>query len=237
MKRISKQKRNTINEYIKWYKKSGSKLSTSTASDNVIQTIEEVEKIFPNILKNNSLSIRKKAAELILNRNKYNIDAKLYIKVLLFLISYSEFQDFLNPKEHQTKSKISKEVQSDALATAYYFSRVNDNAVINLEYTSHTEALKKMAAIIGVKYSTLKNMRDEFDPYFNNGRAGWYQRDLSESRKEIFDYFSSFSDDELTNYIRNIVNKYTSVQTKPSTHRRIQISDISMKEIKVSKQK
>lgn len=48
-------------------------------------------------------------------------------------------------------------------------------------------------------------MRDEFDPYFNNPRVGWYQRGLRASRKEVFELLKDYSDDEVINLARKII--------------------------------
>ena len=65
------------------------------------------------------------------------------------------------------------------LILAYYLSRCNEQAVKALGYKSFVEAFKGLGNLINENPNNIKNMRDEFDPYFENGRQGWYQRPLS----------------------------------------------------------
>lgn len=61
------------------------------------------------------------------------------------------------------------------------------NALKELGYDKFTAAFEELGKKLQQKPSTVKNMRDEFDPYFDNGRKGWYQKPLSGSHKEIFE--------------------------------------------------
>ncbi|MBI4427238.1 MAG: hypothetical protein HY569_02035 [Candidatus Magasanikbacteria bacterium] len=72
-----------------------------------------------------------------------------------------------------------------ALISAYYLSRFDREAVADLGYSSFNEAARSIGKILSVKPKTIQNMRDEFDPYHNNKRAGWYQRTLAGSRKKV----------------------------------------------------
>ena len=83
------------------------------------------------------------------------------------------------------------------LIVAYYLSRCNMNAVLSLGYKSFREAFQGIGDILNENPNNIKNMRDEFDPYFDNGRRGWYQRELRASRKEIFDEFANYSNQDL----------------------------------------
>lgn len=96
----------------------------------------------------------------------------------------------------------------DSLTIAYYLSRDNMKAVNALGYKSFRDAFEEIGIILNQKPTTLKNMRDEFDPFFENGRVGWYQRELSSSRKEVYDKYKNVSDEELLKEVLNIINKY-----------------------------
>jgi hypothetical protein len=92
------------------------------------------------------------------------------------------------------------------LIISYYLSRCDIKAVNALGYKNFTEAFKEIGDIINENPNNLKNMRDEFDPYFDNRRKGWYQRPLRASRQEIYEEFSSYSDVELYLYIKALIN-------------------------------
>lgn len=98
-----------------------------------------------------------------------------------------------------------------SLTIAYYLSRCNMSAVRKLGYSSFREAFNDLSLLLQEKPATIKNKRDEFDPYFDNGRAGWYQRPMSPSRRIIFEKYKDISDDELEEivfkYIRTLKEK------------------------------
>ena len=83
------------------------------------------------------------------------------------------------------------------LIISYCLSRCDKRAVSELGYESFRQAFNEIGIVLGEKASNLKNMRDEFDPYFDNPRVGWYQRALRGSRKEVFDMMINYSDDEV----------------------------------------
>jgi len=91
------------------------------------------------------------------------------------------------------------------LIVSYYLSRCNNEAVKSLGYGSFREAFEKIGEVLNENPNNIKNMRDEFDPYFDNGRRGWYQRGLSGSRQEIFDEFANYSDQELEKKVKEIL--------------------------------
>ncbi len=97
------------------------------------------------------------------------------------------------------------DLKRDGLIVSYYLSRCNYAAVKSLGYKSFTEAFAGIAKIIGENPNNIKNMRDEFDPYFDNGRRGWYQRELRGSRQEIFDEMANLSDEELERKVKKIL--------------------------------
>ncbi len=92
------------------------------------------------------------------------------------------------------------------LLVSYFLSRCDAKAVSALGYSNFTEAFRQLGDLLNENPNNIKNMRDEFDPYFPNSRRGWYQRPLRASRQEIFDEFAQYSDVQLTNYVLGIIN-------------------------------
>lgn len=58
-----------------------------------------------------------------------------------------------------------------------------------LGFSSFMEAFNVLGLSLGGKPSNIKNYRDEFDPYFDNARKGWYQRNLRAYTKELFEKY------------------------------------------------
>lgn len=96
-----------------------------------------------------------------------------------------------------------------SLIVSYYLSRCDMNAVQSLGYKGFTEAFNKIGDILDENPNNLKNMRDEFDPYFENKRRGWYQRPLGKSRQEVFTELASYSDKELEKLVKDILGMTT----------------------------
>jgi hypothetical protein len=89
-----------------------------------------------------------------------------------------------------------------ALIVAYYLSRFDKQGYINLGYKNFDEATKQIGHILDVNPNTVKNMRDEFDPYHENSRIGW-KRELRGSRQKVITAFQNTDD----NTIRDIVEE------------------------------
>ena len=187
---------------------------------------------------NNAEIIRLYASNLVLKRALCNeSDFKKYKATIDLLMYYAEFLEL--PAKQETRSVYQKDKTRDSLIIAYALSRLNTTAVGVLGYKTFSEAFKSLGELLEQKPTTIKNMRDEFDPYFDNGRAGWYQRELSQSRRVIFDEYNKKSDDELVKEILFIISEYKNqneAARNQKPHKTIRITNGSMKEIK-AKQK
>lgn len=184
------------------------------------------------------INIRLMASGLVIKREQCKIaEFGQYSQAILFLVAYAEFLEHRESPVDPAHAAGSDKTK-DSLAVAYYLSRVNMKAVHDLGYRSFSEAFNKLAEILGQKPSTIKNMRDEFDPYFDNGRVGWYQRQLRASRKEIFEKFKDISDEALADVVKTILSSYGNASSKksdPKKHKTIKIKNSGMKEIKAGK--
>lgn len=93
-----------------------------------------------------------------------------------------------------------------ALIVAYYLSKYDRGAVSNLGYSSFTQAFHSLGEILNVKHSTIKQMREQFDPYHENPRVGWYQRPLSRSRRDVMNQYGGMSEGALNAIVKEIIN-------------------------------
>lgn len=91
-----------------------------------------------------------------------------------------------------------------ALIVAYYLSRLDRKGYSALGYKSFSEAIRKIGAILDVKPNTIKNMRDEFDPYHQNSRIGW-QRELRGSRQKVIESFQETDENVLLEIVKEIL--------------------------------
>ena len=65
-----------------------------------------------------------------------------------------------------------KENNYYALIAAYYLSRFDKKGLENLGYGSWKEAFSDIEDKLDVKSTTIKNMRDDYDPLHTNNRVG-----------------------------------------------------------------
>ena len=69
---------------------------------------------------------------------------------------------------------------------------------------------RELEMLTGIKANTIRQWTDSFDPYFDNGRRGFYQRNLETSNKnlwEIYKKYKDFSLSELQNKVSDIYKK------------------------------
>lgn len=119
-----------------------------------------------------------------------------------------------------------KDKKQIGLIMSYYLSRCDIRSIKALGYTGWNDTFKGLGDILNINPHSIKNMRDEFDPYFDNPRVGWYQRELIVSRKEVLETLSGWSDIELEILVKKllksimgevIVSKNTSILKDLST--------------------
>lgn len=93
-----------------------------------------------------------------------------------------------------------------ALIVAYYISKFDETAYKNLGLGSVTGTHSKIGKILGIKGTTIQNMRDEFDPHHDNPRKGWWQRGLFPSRQAVLDKFEGHTELELRELVEQIIS-------------------------------
>ncbi|ABX43278.1 DUF3883 domain-containing protein [Lachnoclostridium phytofermentans] len=91
------------------------------------------------------------------------------------------------------------------LIVAFYLSKYDRDGVKNLGYKSFNQAFNNIGEILGIKPNTIKNMREQFDPLFENSRVGWYQRELSPSRNQVLEIYDNFSELALRDVVLDII--------------------------------
>lgn len=98
-----------------------------------------------------------------------------------------------------------KENHSLALIVAYYLSKFDKIAYLQLGFPTSTATHAEVGRLLGVNPNSVKNMRDEFDPLHDNDRAGWYQRPLRPSRAKVIESFQDLSEEELRDVVLEII--------------------------------
>ncbi len=63
-------------------------------------------------------------------------------------------------------------IRDKSILVGLYLSKFDDEAIENLGFKGVTEAFNTLGYSIGSKPASIKNYRDEFDPFFPNPRKG-----------------------------------------------------------------
>ncbi len=92
-----------------------------------------------------------------------------------------------------------------ALVAGFYLSKFDTAGLERLGYATFKAAYYDIGKRLGVKPQSVKNKRDDFDPFYSSGRAGWYQRELGPSRYKTMQLLDDLSFDALTGLISDII--------------------------------
>lgn len=72
-----------------------------------------------------------------------------------------------------------------------FLSKFGYDGLHALGFTTWKEAYNNLAFLVGGRPTSLKMYRQEFDPYFSNGRKGWHKREMRPTRRDFVSEFSS----------------------------------------------
>ncbi len=89
-------------------------------------------------------------------------------------------------------------IRDRAILIGLYLSKFDERGLQALGFDGMSQAFNVLGFAIGLKPASIKNYRDEFDPYFPNSRKGWHKRPLREYCKQILDEFAALSFEAFT---------------------------------------
>lgn len=85
----------------------------------------------------------------------------------------------LNPGRIATREKL--------IVAGLFLSKYDALGLKKLGFDSFAEAFNVIGYALGAKPASIKNYRDEFDPFFPNHRKGWYKRPLREHCRKVLE--------------------------------------------------
>jgi Protein NO VEIN, C-terminal len=85
----------------------------------------------------------------------------------------------------------------EAIFVGYALSRLDSRFLRIFGFPTWQSAFKTCGESLGIKPSSLKNLRDEFDPLHTNARVGWWRRGLRDGRRRVHQEFALSSDEEV----------------------------------------
>ena len=89
---------------------------------------------------------------------------------------------------------------------ALFLSKFDCLAYQKLGFSSFIEAFNVLGYALGGKPSSIKNYRDEFDPYFDNERKGWHKRQMREYCSNIYEKYKDMEFIDFYELICSFIN-------------------------------
>jgi len=92
------------------------------------------------------------------------------------------------------------------ILSGLFLSKFDTSALKVLGFRSFSVAFNTLALSLKASPASLKNYRDEFDPYFPNPRQGWHKRSIRTYCKKLMDEFGSLSIEAFATLIKTEVS-------------------------------
>jgi len=89
------------------------------------------------------------------------------------------------------------------IVSGLYLSRFDSKALETLGFEGFTEAFNVIGYSLGARPASIKNYRDEFDPFFPNPRLGWHKRPLRDYCREVYETYGGLSFEALTELVKS----------------------------------
>ena len=99
-----------------------------------------------------------------------------------------------------------------------YLSKYDSLGLKKLGFHSFVEAFNVIGYALGSKPASIKNYRDEFDPFFPNRRKGWHKRQIRAYCLRVLEEYKGLDIESFAGLIRSFVgyddNLWSELQTK-----------------------
>ena len=97
-------------------------------------------------------------------------------------------------------------IKPEALVVAYAMSRLGRALFAEFGWRTWEQAFAATSKALDEGHSSMRLLRDEFDPFFENGRQGWWKRPPHENRVAVLHEFEGVSDEALIETVRRIMS-------------------------------
>ena len=117
---------------------------------------------------------------------------------------YSFMTTKIETTDDKEKNDKEKKLKKNVQIICLYFSKLTSEDKRRRKIISKYRELEMLT---GIKANTIRQWTDSLDPYFDNGRRGYYQRGLEKSNEalwEVYKRYKDFSLSELQNKVSDI---------------------------------
>ena len=125
------------------------------------------------------------------------------VEKLYFSASGEQKRDLQKAMANLVMARSKIENKDDVYIVSCYLSRFGHEDLY--KDLNQTQAIQKVAEILGLKPTTLKGTRDIFDPFFDNGRKGWSKRQLNETEQKLFEKYKKESKEKFLAEVKQIL--------------------------------
>jgi hypothetical protein len=101
----------------------------------------------------------------------------------------------LTPQQIGTRERL--------ILVGLYLSKYDSAGVRSLGFDSFAEAFNVIGYALGSKPASIKNYRDEFDPFFPNRRKGWHKRQIRAYCLRVLEEYKSLDLESFTGLIKS----------------------------------
>lgn len=92
------------------------------------------------------------------------------------------------------------------ILTGLFLSKFDVHGLKVLGFAGFSEAYNAIALSLKASPASLKNYRDEFDPFFPNKRKGWHKRPIRQYCKDLMEEYGSLSLDNFATLLKTVVS-------------------------------
>ncbi len=100
-----------------------------------------------------------------------------------------------------------------------FLSKFNQAGLAYLGFKSFVEAFNALGYGLQARPASIKNYRDELDPYFPNERRGWHKRPLREHCRQVLDVHRDARLDELGELVKGFLLPVAEAESPPEVRR------------------
>jgi len=100
-----------------------------------------------------------------------------------------------------------------------FLSKFDQRALEYLGFGTFAEAFNVLGYSLQARPASIKNYRDELDPYFPNPRVGWHKRTLREHCERILEMYREASLDDLGELIKRFLLPTCQAESMPEVRR------------------
>jgi uncharacterized protein DUF3883 len=94
-------------------------------------------------------------------------------------------------------------VRKKLILSGLYLSKFDSLGIKRLGFDSFIEAFNVIGYALGSRPASVKNYRDEFDPFFPNKRKGWHKRPTREYCRDVYEEYKGLDLAEFTGLVRS----------------------------------